>query len=141
MSEKIRVISLGILQREDGKILLDKGYGSKKDQNFYRPLGGGVDFGEKACNALIREFKEEIDKDIKVTEFITSVENIFEFEGRKGHEIVFLYKCYFTNENDMALEEIRGVEKPDNISVWRSIDDINAEGAKLYPEELADLLA
>ena len=73
MTGKIRVIALGILQRADGKILLDKGYDSKKDECFYRPLGGGIEFGEKGDEALIREFKEEVNKDIEIIEAITAV--------------------------------------------------------------------
>ena len=136
MSDKIRVIALGILQRADGKILLDKGYDSKKDEYFYRPLGGGVEFGERGEDALIREFKEEINKDIEVVEDIKAVENIFEFEGEKGHQIMFLYKCKFVDESGYDLDEIVGFEDPSNISVWRSIKEIKEEKAKIYPQEI-----
>lgn len=140
MSNAIRMIALGLLQRPCGRILLDKGFDKIKQENFYRLLGGGVEFGEKGAEALVREFREEIGKDIEVTEFIYTSENIFEWNGKKGHELALIYTCRFKNAEDYAQEEIRGVENENNHSVWRSVEEIHAEGAQLYPEEIVNLL-
>jgi 8-oxo-dGTP pyrophosphatase MutT (NUDIX family) len=55
----IRVLALGIIWRGD-ELLLMEGYDPAKRQTFYRPLGGGVEFGEPGRDALIREFNEEL---------------------------------------------------------------------------------
>ncbi len=60
---QIRVLALGIIWRGD-ELLLAEGYDPSKRQTFYRPLGGGVEFGERASDALIREFDEELGVDL-----------------------------------------------------------------------------
>lgn len=55
----IRVITICITRR-DYKNLAFEGYGHIRDQVFYRPLGGGIKFGEPSLDAVQREFREEI---------------------------------------------------------------------------------
>ena len=55
--KEIRPIVLGLV-RKDNKILVSKGYDESKEQEFYRCLGGGIEFLEKSEGALKREFKE-----------------------------------------------------------------------------------
>jgi len=143
MSENyIRPISLAVLRRpSDGALLLDAGYDTKKGSSFYRPLGGGIDFGEKSEDALIREFMEEIGKEIEVVKPICVNENIFVYEGLPGHQIMFVHECRFVNEADYSLEKIQGVEKENNFSIWRTIEQIKAEGATIYPEILMEICA
>ena len=76
--KEIRPIALG-LAIKDGKVLVSEGYDKVKDQTFYRCLGGGIEFLEKSEEALKREFKEEIDADIIVKDFLELSENIFTF--------------------------------------------------------------
>lgn len=137
MSNYIRPISLAVLRRPGDKaLLLDAGYDSKKHSSFYRPLGGGIDFGERSEEALIREFMEEIGKEIEVVKPICVDENIFVYNGEQGHQIMFVHECKFVNEADYSIEKIQGVEKPDNFSIWRTIEQIKAEGSVVYPEIL-----
>ena len=56
----IRPVVLGIAKR-DNKILVSEGYDKVKNQTFYRCLGGGIEFFETSQEALVREFKEELD--------------------------------------------------------------------------------
>jgi len=44
--QTIRPIVLGLVIR-DGKVLVREGYDTKKNQTFYRALGGGIEFDEK----------------------------------------------------------------------------------------------
>ena len=86
----------GIIIIKDNKILLHKN--DNKD-NYCLP-GGGVKFLESSEEAIIREIKEEINLDIKVEEFVTTIESIFEKDGIKFHEIYFIYKGSFINDID-----------------------------------------
>ena len=75
------------------KVLVSKGYDAKTDSYFYRCLGGGIEFQETSDVALKREFMEEIGIDIIIKKFLGVAENIFVYEGKKGHEIVFFFYC------------------------------------------------
>lgn len=89
-SNSIRPIVLG-LTKKDNKILVGQGYDKVKNKTFYRALGGGIEFTETSKDAIIREFKEEINADIIVHNLLGVSENIFTYKGNYGHEIVFTY--------------------------------------------------
>ncbi|MBS1963249.1 MAG: DJ-1/PfpI family protein [Bdellovibrionales bacterium] len=135
LGRKTRQLALAILKNRDGKLLLHKAYDSKKAETFYRPLGGGIEFGETGVNAVIREIKEELDLEIIVDGEVSILENIFEYEGVPGHEIVLLYPSKFVDPKCYAIKELDIVESGKIISqaVWRSVQEIQSEGAKLYP--------
>jgi|GEM_PF-6087287 NUDIX domain len=59
-SGRIRALALALIWRGD-ELLLMEGDDPAKRQTFYRPLGGGVEFGERARDAVIREFAEELE--------------------------------------------------------------------------------
>ncbi|HUP26872.1 MAG TPA: NUDIX domain-containing protein, partial [Chloroflexia bacterium] len=93
---KIRVIAIGIFM-QDNRILVMEGYDPLKKQLFYRPLGGGIEFGERAQDALRREMLEEAEAEITGLGYMGTVENIFTYNGDMGHEIVLVYRARFTN--------------------------------------------
>jgi ADP-ribose pyrophosphatase YjhB (NUDIX family) len=62
-----------------------------KQETFYRPLGGGIEFGETAEEALRRELREELDVELGTARLIGVLENLFRFRGVPGHEIVFVF--------------------------------------------------
>lgn len=95
--EEIRVIAVAIIKDKQGRILVSPGYDENKDHHFYRLLGGGVDFGEASLEALKREFQEELAAEITNCSLLKVVENIFVFDGQKGHEIAFIYKAEFVD--------------------------------------------
>lgn len=61
--QSIRIRVAGILVK-DGKILLVRH--EKNDKSYWLIPGGGVDFGESAEDALIREYQEEVGLPIHV---------------------------------------------------------------------------
>ena len=52
--KEIRPIVLGVV-RKGNKLLVSKGYDKSKNQEFYRCLGGGIEFLERSEDALKRE--------------------------------------------------------------------------------------
>ncbi len=54
-----------------------------------RPLGGSIEFGETREAALAREFAEELGCAIAVVGPWHAFENIYEHEGKIGHEFIF----------------------------------------------------
>lgn len=88
----IRPLGIAVI-RKGNKVLALKGYDSNKDAYFYRLPGGGIHFCETAKDTVVRELKEEIGVDIQVIKPLPAVENIFEFEGNIGHELIFPFEC------------------------------------------------
>ena len=131
-SASIRPIALGIAKK-DNKILVGIGYDKVKKQTFYRALGGGIEFGETSKDAIKREFQEEIHADIKVGELLGVTENIFTYQGKTGHEIVFLYSIEIPNGNFKNDYEINDEVGKYN-AVWVDIDDFKSGKKIIYPE-------
>lgn len=74
------------------KILLHK---SKKD-DFYALPGGRVMIGEDSASTLKREFEEEMGAKIEVKNFLGLVENFFEYNEKKYHELMLLFEAQFS---------------------------------------------
>jgi ADP-ribose pyrophosphatase YjhB (NUDIX family) len=90
----VRTLALAVLLHRD-HVLCAEGYDEVKQQTFYRPLGGGVEFGERAADAAVRELREEIGREVVVRELLGVTENIFVFNGAGGHEVCFEYIAAF----------------------------------------------
>lgn len=120
--QHIRPLAVGIL-RKGNKVLSLKGFDHKKGQTFYRLLGGGIEFGERAETTVVREFKEELDINVKVVRHLGVDENIFIYEGCSGHEIAFFFEVELVNPDD-AQKQFVFVEDElrNNEVVWAEID-------------------
>ena len=73
---RIRPLALCVFRRGD-KIMVARGHDAVKDQTFYRPIGGGINFGERGADAVIREVREELDAEVVDVVYLGAFENIF----------------------------------------------------------------
>jgi ADP-ribose pyrophosphatase YjhB (NUDIX family) len=126
----------------EGKILVCEGTDSVKNEVFYRPAGGMIEFQEKAEDALKREIKEETGEDITNIKYLATVENIFTYEGKPGHEIILVYDAEFVNKEVYGKKAIRISESNDAwcYAYWKGLDELGEGKLKLYPDELFNLL-
>lgn len=140
---RIRVLALGIF-RHGKRILVFKGHDSQKDQDFYRPLGGGVEFGETTRQALRREIKEELKVEISKPVLLGIAENIFEYEGERGHEIIYLYEARFKDRSFYTKKKLDAYEGEHDeihfVPEWVKLSKIEREHIPLYPDGLLELL-
>ena len=132
--KEIRPIVLGIA-KNNNRLLVSEGYDKVKDSTFYRCLGGGIEFHETSIEALKREFKEEIDVEIEVGDFRGIAENIFTFQGKKGHEIVFFYNIKIKDEDYKEVFPMIDDDGED-VAIWVNIEDFKTGKKILYPEEI-----
>lgn len=132
--KEIRPVVLGIAIR-DNKLLVSRGYDKIKEQYFYRCLGGGIEFGEKSQEALKREFNEELGIDIEIKEYCGLDENIFTFQGKKGHEIVLLYNIKIKDEDYRERYHMIDDDGEDE-AIWVDIEDFKSKKKILYPDEI-----
>ena len=136
----IRVIAIAVVRRGDA-LLVVEGFDAVKGSHYYRPLGGGVEPGERAAEALAREFREELGTGIANVRQLAVLENIFACDGRPGHEVVFLFEAELTDRSLYERDAIDAAEDdggPLRV-VWRSIDAFDARH-RLVPEGLAAFL-
>ena len=136
--KKPRAVALGIVKHGD-KILVGKGYDKLKNQHFYRPIGGGIEFLEKAEDTLKREFQEEIGKEVKSIKFLGVTENIFCYEGNNGHEIILLYSGEIADKDYEEVYHVVDGNKPFD-AVWVDKNEFVNKNKILYPEKVVEFL-
>ena len=138
--EKIRPIAICVC-RDGGRILVAEYYDNKKGQTFYRPLGGTIEFGECGEAAVQRELREEIDAELSEVHYLGMLENIYTYEGLRGHEIVLVYDARLTVPSFYEEESIQGDELGDPFKVvWKQLDEFGPGKPPLYPNGLLGLL-
>lgn len=138
--DKIRVIAICVF-RNGNKILVAEGYDTIKQQVFHRPLGGTVEFGERSDLTVSREIKEEINAEVTDLHYLGTLENIFVFEGEKGHELVQVYDGRFVDENLYQKVVIQGIEQTSPFrAVWVDLGKNGQGNPPLYPTGLVELL-
>lgn len=139
---RIRPIAI-CLFRNKNRILVSEGFDTVKQDYYYRPLGGGIEYGENSRTAVVREIQEELGVEVENLKLIGVLENIFIYKGQQGHEIVFVFDADFVDKSLYELDEIDGYEQEVNIrfkAKWYSLDTISGNKARLVPEGLAELL-
>ena len=141
--KRIRVLALCIFRRGD-KIFVARGYDSVRGQVFYRPIGGAIEFGERAADAVTREVMEELGEAIRDLRYLGTLENIFTYEGAPGHEITRIYDGRFVDERlNRDDVQLRGMDDGEVLfdAVWLRLDAFRGDGAAvLYPDGLLELI-
>ena len=139
----IRPIAICLFRRGD-KILVSEGYDPLKDEHFYRPLGGGIEFGENSRETICRELLEELNMEVDAStlRYLGAVENIFTFNGTPGHEIVIVYDGELKEQAVYEQELVLGreVNGGDIRAIWKGLNEFGAGKAILYPTGLIELL-
>jgi len=139
--KRIRPLALGIF-RHAGRLLVFEGHDPIKGEAFYRPLGGGIEFGETGAQALAREIREEIGAEVTNVRYIGLCENIFTYAGEIGHEIVLLYEAELADRSLYERDVIEVVE-PGGVTFkafWPPLSDFADGRVPLYPDGLFALL-
>lgn len=136
-SNLIRLKSLAWIE-DDRALFVVRNRDAVKGDDYYRPIGGSVNFGEKTAEALLREVNEELAATISITGDPLIVENIFVCDGVTGHEIDYLYPARFTDpgfytRKTYALHEDSGQTFD---ALWIKIDACLNGEFRLVPEEL-----
>ncbi len=140
-TQRVRPTAICVV-RQDDRIFVLEGYDPLRNQTFYRPLGGSIEFGERGHDTVVRELREEADADVINVRYMGTLENIFTYNGQMGHEIMLIY------EGDFAVPAL--YEKPwlqchedDETpfrAVWKSLDEFD-DRTPLYPDGLLELIA
>lgn len=139
---RIRPLAICLFRHKE-RILVAEGYNPVKKETFYRPLGGGIEFGEYSEQTIHRELMEEIGAEVCELRYLGTLENVYVFNGTPGHEIVQVF--------DGSLKDVRlydqtvivgqEVDIEDTFrAVWKRIDEFGEGKAILYPTGLLEML-
>ena len=139
-NKMVRPIAISIIRNADS-ILAYEREDDVTGENFYRLVGGCIEFGETSRVALEREFEEELSLQIENSKLISVFESIFTFNSKKMHEVVFLYSSDFKDRSNYRKSTINGLEGARAFeAVWISISDFLDHKYKIYPEEIVEYL-
>lgn len=140
---RIRPLAICVF-RNQGRILVNQGYDSVKGEYFFRPLGGGIEFGETSMDTICRELMEELNVEVDRNSlmYLGTVENIFIFLGKQHHEIIVIYDGALKQSGlyDQAVIVGKEANGEEIRAVWKSIDEFGHGKSILYPNGLLDML-
>jgi ADP-ribose pyrophosphatase YjhB (NUDIX family) len=134
---RIRPVALAVIRR-GAELLVFEGRDDVKSETYYRPLGGGIEFGEPAEDALRREFREELAAELTNVSLLGVLENIFTVFGRPSHEIVFLFEAELADRSWYEREDLGTVIDEGSPVFWR---DFTGGDSILYPTGLHELMS
>lgn len=134
VDNRIRIKVMCVITDGD-RVLAGHGYDDVKNEDFYRVLGGNMEFGETSEEGVRREIREELNSEIEDLKFLDVVENTYVYKGKPGHEIIFLFQGTLTDKEIYTQEKIHIVEDGYEFDAeWVSLKDVQAGTARLYPE-------
>lgn len=140
MARKARIRPMALcVFRHRGRILVARGRDSSNGASFYRPLGGGIDFGETGAEAIVREIHEELGAAISAPRYLGSLESIFRYRGKQRHELLLIFDADFLDSSIYDRERVEAREGGRRI-IARWLDPDAMHDAPLVPEGLAELL-
>lgn len=138
---QIRPLAICVFRNKD-RILVFEGYDPIKKQSFYRPLGGGIEFGEYGEEAVRREIMEELHTEIEDLSYLGMLENVFVFNGTPGHEIVMVYDGVLIDLRlyDRAVIAVIEANGEEVRAMWKNLDEFGVGKSILYPVGLLEML-
>ena len=138
---RIRPIAICLFRNGD-RILVSDGVDPETGGAYCRPLGGSIEFGERAQEAVIREIREELGVEIRDVRLLGVLENLFTLDGQQGHEVVFVFDASFVDESLYQREKLPFTEAgwSSGDARWFDLAKVAQDPARLAPEALIEFL-
>ncbi|MFA6417137.1 MAG: NUDIX hydrolase [Patescibacteria group bacterium] len=128
---RIRGLAVALI-RQGNKILVSPGHDDIKGTDFYRLLGGGIEFGETSEQAIKREIHEELNAELENLKLLEVAENIFIYNNQAGHEIAFIYEAEFVDKSLYQQDSFKIIDGGEEFeAIWVEINESNSD--KLFP--------
>jgi len=138
--QTVRPIAIAVIRRANSLLLMNVRDDAGVTKGW-RPIGGAIEFGEHAAATIAREIREELVVGTTDVRFVGVLENIYEHEGAKGHELVMVY--------DVTLEN-RGYNEDDYRFIdggvvveteWVDVERFERGESELFPNGLLELVS
>lgn len=130
-----RVVGIAI---HDGRVLLHRA----EQTDFWALPGGRGELLEPAAETLRREMEEELNVAVAVERLVWIVENFFEYQGERFHELALYFQMHFPQDWPL-LQHTDAFDGHENgirlIFRWFPVDQL--QGERVYPSFLRTGLA
>ena len=138
----IKVKSYAVI-RKGSAILVNEVRESDGSLKGFRIPGGHVEFGETGLETIHREIMEEIKAPLANVTRIDVLENHFVYNGKPGHEVIFLHKADFDDASFYERETIQAFEDDGTAFTlfWLDLSKNLPEGTDIFPSGLRAMLA
>ena len=125
---------VGLIIEKGSKVLVE----FNPEIDFVTLPGGRVQTTESSLEALKREIQEEmgIKLDTRELKMKALIENFFEFDNKKYHEIYILYKIRITGNNKAFTTNMKNMDSKASYYKWVKKDELDK--ANLLPVVLRD---
>lgn len=132
---KLNVRAAGVIIHNN-KVLVHKNV----NKEHYALIGGRVEIGEDSETTVKREAQEELGKEVEIIGYVATIENFFEMKDSKYHEILFIHKAEFINDEDKKIEyTLKNMEGKEHLQYeWLDLDKIDEY--PLVPKTVKDIL-
>lgn len=137
---RIRNVAVGLVVR-DGHVLAEEYPAGPGRHRFVRAIGGGIEFGERAADAVVREFREELDVEVTARRLLAVTENLFELAGAPGHEVVHIFEVRCPQLDALPLGGRIKVRDNGTWVSWFPLADLAAQEPPFYPDGVIALAA
>lgn len=136
---RVRSIAVALIVR-DGWVLAER-YPENRERGAYlRAPGGGIDFGERAEDAVVRELREELGASVTTRRLLAVVENIFvDGPGTRGHEVAFVFAARSPETDALPLDGRIAVIDGHTEVGWYRLADLQAGELPFYPDGALEL--
>jgi ADP-ribose pyrophosphatase YjhB (NUDIX family) len=130
---KVKAFAVLLNQAADAHLVWRGKDRTKSPTDFHRLLGGHVEFGEAAIDAVRREIIEETAAELQEPQCLGVLENRFVYEDHPGHEIVFVYSGRFDPPDAVSAEG--GWLSDNDAAIWVEWRPVVADAIAipLYP--------
>ena len=131
-----------VIIRNADKFLFTVCHERERQETFYIPVGGGIEFGERSIDAAAREALEETGQEVTNLKLLGITENIFRYNAKEEHEILFTYLADFKDPAAYHQPLAAGLDCDGQMIdlTWATLTEVEERGVRVYPQDLLEML-